>query len=189
MTADAPLILTLALDATTQTRLDALREAHFPPARNYLAAHLTLFHHLPAEESATIATDLADLCAAREPLSLTASGVIFFGRGVAYGFAAPDLVAMRTELARRWWSWLTAQDRQKFRAHVTVQNKVAPAQARALHAALSADFTPFTATGEALRLWRYLGGPWEPVAAYPFEEKTHEGETSISTLNPRNLYR
>jgi len=169
---DAPLILTLALDAATQTRLDALREEHFPPARNYLAAHLTLFHQLPAEESATIAADLADVCAARGPLSLTASGVLFFGRGVAYGFEAPEVVAVRAELARRWWPWLTAQDRQKLRAHVTVQNKVTPAQARALHAALSADFVPFAATGEALLLWRYLGGPWEPVAAYPFAAET-----------------
>ncbi|HEY8602259.1 MAG TPA: 2'-5' RNA ligase family protein [Thermomicrobiales bacterium] len=170
MTADAPLILTLALDAATQAHLDALREAHFPPARNYLAAHLTLFHHLPAEERDTIAADLAEVCAARGPLALTASGVLFFGRGVAYGFAAPDLDVVRAELARRWWPWLTAQDRQKFRAHVTVQNKVAPAQARALHEQLSVDFAPFTATGEALLLWRYLGGPWESVAAYPFGE-------------------
>ncbi len=186
---DAPLILTLALDTATQADLDRLREEHFPPARNYLAAHLTLFHHHPAEKSDTIAADLADLCAMRGPLGLTASGVIFFGRGVAYGFESPDLVAVRAELARRWWPWLTAQDRQKFRAHVTVQNKVAPEQARALHAALSADFAPFAATGEALRLWRYLGGPWEPVSAYPFGRETHKGETSISTPKPRNLYR
>lgn len=165
---DAPLILTLALDATIQAHFDALREEHFPPSRNYLAAHLTLFHHLPAEERDTIAADLAEVCADRGPLTLTASGVLFFGRGVAYGFASPELVAVRAELARRWWPWLGAQDRQKFRAHVTVQNKVTPEQARALHAALSADFAPFAATGEALRLWRYLGGPWEPIAAYSF---------------------
>ena len=165
----APLILTLALDADTQTRLDALRAEHFPSARNYLGAHLTLFHHLPAEEGATIAADLGDVCATRGPLMLTASSIIFLGRGVAYGFAAPELVAVRAELARRWWPWLGAQDRQQFRPHITVQNKVAPAQARALHAALSANFAPFAATGEALRLWRYLGGPWESVAAYPFE--------------------
>jgi 2'-5' RNA ligase len=179
---DAPLILTLALDATTQAHLDALREEHFPPARNYLAAHLTLFHHLPVEESETIAADLADLCATRGPLSLTASGVLFFGRGVAYSFAAPELVAIRAELAHRWWPWLTAQDRQKFRAHVTVQNKVAPEQARTLHAALTAGFAPFTATGEGLGLWRYLGGPWEPITAYPFKAAHEEtGSPAFST--------
>jgi hypothetical protein len=41
-------------------------------------------------------------------------------------------------------------------------------QPRALHAALNADFAPFAATGEALMLWRYLGGPWELAEAYSF---------------------
>ena len=165
---DAPLILTLALDDDAQGRLDRLREAHFPPARNFLRAHLTLFHHLPAAAAGTIGADLDEICAARGPLALTADGVRFFGRGVAYGFAAPDLVATRATLARRWWPWLGAQDRGPFRPHVTVQNKVAPAQARALHAELSAGFAPFAATGVALLLWRYRGGPWEPVRAHPF---------------------
>ena len=168
MPADAPLILTLALDDAAQGRLDRLREAHFPPARNYLRAHLTMFHHLPAAEAGRIAADLGEVCAARGPLALTAGGVLFFGRGVAYGFDAPALVALRAELARRWWPWLGAQDRGPFRPHVTVQNKVAPAQARALHADLSAGFAPFAATGVALRLWRYRGGPWEPMRDYPF---------------------
>jgi 2'-5' RNA ligase len=165
---DAPLILSLALDDEAQGRLDRLREAHFPPARNYLRAHLTLFHHLPAAEEEQIAADLDEICAARGPLVLTADEVLFFGRGVAYGFAAPELVAVRAALARRWWPWLGAQDRGKFRPHVTVQNKVAPAQARALHEELRADFAPFAATGVALLLWRYRGGPWEPVSAHPF---------------------
>ena len=47
--APAPLILTLALDADSQAHFDALRKQHFPPAINYLAAHLTLFHHLPGQ--------------------------------------------------------------------------------------------------------------------------------------------
>ena len=46
----APLILTLKLDQASFTRLDALRQAHFPPERNWLSAHLTLFHHLPGDQ-------------------------------------------------------------------------------------------------------------------------------------------
>jgi hypothetical protein len=49
-----------------------------------------------------------------------------------------------------------------------VQNKVDPAVARALHARLSAAFEPGTVGARGLGLWRYLGGPWEPVARYPF---------------------
>jgi hypothetical protein len=49
-----------------------------------------------------------------------------------------------------------------------VQNKVPPAVARALHEQLVAEFAPWTAPARGLGLWRYLGGPWEPVAELPF---------------------
>ena len=164
----APLILTLALDPAAQGRLDHLREAHFPAERNYLRAHLTLFHHLPAAREGAIRADLAALAATAAPLTLRATEVRFFGRGVAYGFTAPALVTRRDQLARKWWADLTEQDRRPFRPHVTVQNKVAPEGARALYDALRADFAPFTVAGTGLLLWRYRGGPWEAAGGYPF---------------------
>ena len=164
----APLILTLALDAEARERLDRLRAAHFPAERNHLRAHLTLFHHLPAMHEGTIRDDLAATSAARGPLTLRATEVRFFGQGVAYGFAAPELVALRGVLAQQWWPQLNEQDRRPFRPHVTVQNKVPAAQARALYDELRADFTPFTIGGTGLLLWRYRGGPWEAAGAYPF---------------------
>ena len=51
---------------------------------------------------------------------------------------------------------------------VTVSNKVAPAAARALHAELAASFVPERTRAVALALWRYRGGPWEPVARFAF---------------------
>ncbi len=164
----APLILTLALDAEAQERLDHLRAAYFPAERNYLRAHLTLFHHLPAAREGAIRADLAALGAAAAPLALRATEVRFFGRGVAYGFTAPELVTRRDQLARKWWPDLTEQDRRPFRPHITIQNKVAPEQARVLYDALRADFAPFTVVGMGLLLWRYRGGPWEAAGVYPF---------------------
>ena len=46
---EAPLILTLRFDGEAFARLDDLRRAHFPPERNQIPAHLTLFHALPGE--------------------------------------------------------------------------------------------------------------------------------------------
>jgi len=171
---DAPLILTLALDPAAQDRLDRLRAAHFPAARNYLRAHLTLFHHLPATQEAAIRADLAAASVAHDPLTLRATEVRFFGQGVAYGFVAPELVALRDDLARRWWPDLTEQDRRPLRPHITVQNKVPATQARALYDVLRADFTPFAITGTGLLLWRYRGGPWEAAGAFPFAEAGDE---------------
>jgi hypothetical protein len=94
--------------------------------------------------------------------------VRFLGRGVAYTLASTGLTELRRDLAVAWEPWLTPQDRQRHAPHVTVQNKVDPAVARALHARLSAAFEPGTVAARGLGLWRYLGGPWEPVARYPF---------------------
>ncbi len=43
----APIVITGTMGAADQRYFDALRRAHFPPERNYLSAHITLFHHLP----------------------------------------------------------------------------------------------------------------------------------------------
>jgi 2'-5' RNA ligase len=161
----APLVVTAVLDALSQQRFDDLRRRHFPPERNQLAAHITLFHALPGEHEAAVGADLADVVGTAYDVEVC--GVRFLGRGVAYDLRSPELHVARQELARRWAPWLTPQDRQRFRAHVTVQNKVAPDVARRLHGQLAAAFAPYVVRVEGLALWRYLGGPWEPVGSFP----------------------
>lgn len=163
-----PLILTLRMDDLSQQRFDRLREEHFPKRRNFIPAHLTLLHKLPGDREQEIAETLDDLCRRQEPFRLTATGLIFMGRGVGYGLESPTLQSVRKRLADAWWPWLGTQDRQGFRSHVTVQNKVPPDEARALHRCLEETFAPFEVGAEGLLLWRYLGGPWEPVGSYGF---------------------
>ncbi len=162
-----PLIVTLLLEPSAQERFDRLRAAHFPADRNHLAAHVTLFHALPGAEVDLVAADLAS-AADRPAFDLAVSGVRSLGRGVAYTLDAPELTALRASLARAWSSMLTPQDRQRHAPHVTVQNKVAPDVARALHDRLAADFVPYRVRARGLGLWRYLGGPWEPVDEFAF---------------------
>jgi 2'-5' RNA ligase len=171
--ASAPLILTAGLDERAFAYLDGLRRRHFPPERNVLRAHLTLFHALPGGEEAAIRADLARATGGRPPIDARVADVIALGRGVAVRIEAPELTALRAALASGWEPWLTPQDRQKLRPHVTVQNKVEPAVARALHAELAAGFEPFPVRIERLCLWRYLGGPWEARAAFPFAVREH----------------
>ena len=178
-----PLVVTLLLDPAAQERFDRLRAAHFP-ARPLpgsrpelvrggeegvfrLAAHVTLFHALPGAEVDLVAADLAS-AADRPAFDVAVSGVRSLGRGVAYTLDAPELSALRASLARAWSSMLTPQDRQRHAPHVTVQNKVEPAVARALLDRLTAEFVPHRVGARGLGLWRYLGGPWAPVAEYPF---------------------
>lgn len=164
----APLILTLALAPADQARFDHLRTAHFPAERNYLDAHVSLFHHLPGDEASAIAATLAIAAGARAPFAIAVTGLRSLGRGTAFTLAAPELARLRAELAALWAAALTAQDWQGFRPHITIQNKVDPAAARALLSQLSRDFAPFEVTATGLALWRYRGGPWEKEGDFAF---------------------
>ncbi|WP_375437526.1 2'-5' RNA ligase family protein [uncultured Hymenobacter sp.] len=171
VTANTALILTLALDPETQLFFNELRKQHFPPERNFLSAHLTLFHHLPGAEHAAITEHLAQLAAAHPPLTLAVAGVRFLGRGVAYTLECPLLQTLHRGLQATWQPYLTPQDQQKLNPHVTVQNKVDPAVARTLHQQLVTDFQPFQATGTGLHLWAYRNGPWESLRTFQFGEE------------------
>lgn len=96
VTAPEPLIAALTLAADAQRHSDRLRAAHFPPERNYLAAHVTLCHALPSDRLAAVS-------------------------------------------------------------------------AVGLHAELAATFQAWTVGAKGLAVWRYLGGPWEPVDRYAFD--------------------
>lgn len=165
---DAPLILTLGLHADDQARFERLRAMHFPSDRNFIPAHITLFHHLPGREIEAVQQALERQCATVPPFGVTAAGLRFLGRGVAYSLTASALTTLRASLAKQWGPWLTLQDQQGYRPHVTIQNKATPEAARTLHRNLEAAFTPFTVRAEALLLWRYLGGPWEAVGCHAF---------------------
>jgi hypothetical protein len=156
-----PLVLTAELDEETFAWLDALRRRHFPPERNHLSAHLTLFHALPGSCHDRVVAELEGVASIHAAVAGTATSWILLGRGVAIALDVPGIVAMRSELARRLAEVLTPQDAGGFRAHVTVQNKVTPERARALKAALDANFAPRAVRIPALRLYRYDGGPWE----------------------------
>ena len=66
---------------------------------------------------------------------------------------------------------LTRQDAswsRRPRPHVTVQNKVEPAVAAALHAELSDGYEPRPARIVGLALWEYQGGPWASLERVGF---------------------
>ncbi|MCU0757997.1 MAG: 2'-5' RNA ligase family protein [Steroidobacteraceae bacterium] len=161
-------VVTLGLDECTFALLDALRREHFPPARNFLPAHLTLFHQLPEDPAAAVEGTLAAAARGTASFPLVVGPPRPLGRGVALAVQAEALHALHRRLAEAFRPWLTRQDAQGFRPHVTVQNKADPASARASFERLRAEWSPHPGRGEALLLWRYLGGPWERVAEHRF---------------------
>jgi 2'-5' RNA ligase len=164
----APLILTLVLDHSSQAFFDRQRERWFPAKLNFIPAHVTMFHHLPGERSVSVREHLELLCAGQTSAEVAVTGLRSLGRGVAYDVRAPEMEVLRSRIAGRWRDHLTAQDQRPWQPHVTVQNKVSPAEAKDLLGQLARDFIPFTATATGIAIWRYCGGPWESDAVVPF---------------------
>lgn len=170
-------VLTLTTTPSLTDPLTALRRSHFPRHLDRLPAHLTLFHALPGSELQPMTAALAELCAAQAPVRLATGSVFRMRRGVGInvadggggtqggGGALSSKAAARRlhgELQRRWWDFLSEQDRRPWRPHWTVQNKAA--DEAAVDAAMDGVRTGFRgaeglATGCAL--WRYeKGGNW-----------------------------
>jgi 2'-5' RNA ligase len=154
-------VLTLELEADAFARFQGLRELHFPPERNIVPAHVSLFHHLPGRELETVEAAVKDVCGRTQPVRIRVIGLRFLGRGVAYELESAELKQLHAHLAEAFAVWLTSQDRQAFRPHITVQNKVESSVARALRAELQAGFEPFEFLGTGVLVWHYRGGPWE----------------------------
>lgn len=166
-----PIIVTLAMEADAQTRFQALREKHFPPALNRVPAHLTLFHHLPGTRAEEVEARIAALCAEREAFDVEVSEPRSIGRGVTLRCASELLTELRAAIAAAFEGDLTRQDSQGWRPHVTVQNKVTGEVAKQTLAVIAENFEPWTFRAEGLRLWDYMGGPWRERAVAPFSNQ------------------
>lgn len=164
----APLIVTVKMDSETHDFFNDLRQKHFPPERNHLAAHITIFHQLPGERLDEIEEQLKITASRQYEFDLQFESVEYIGRGAIVAIESPPLISLRNKLANYWSDFLTPQDRQKFAPHVTVQNKVAPEEARLLCDKLKESWQPQTGTATALQLWHYRYGPWQLANEFDF---------------------
>jgi 2'-5' RNA ligase len=167
MNVPAPIIVTALLGASDFAWADSLRRAHFPPGRNLVPAHLTLFHHLPPSVEHELCEQLKTETRGPAPAAQL-TGLRHLGEGVAYRIDSPKLEAIRERLAEHFAGLLIPQDQALWRPHITVQNKVAPKVAKALLTELEATFVPRPLKIAGLASWRYRGGPWEPLSEHRF---------------------
>lgn len=163
----APLIVSALLGEADFHWLNGLRQAHFPPARNHLPAHLTLFHHLPPSALDEVRNRLRRSTDQPAPPA-TASALMNLGGGTAIRIASPGLELVRAELADAFTAVLTPQDRAGWRPHVTIQNKVDAAEAKALQVELSAGFRERPIHIAGIGLYAYRNGPWELLSRHAF---------------------
>ena len=156
----APIIVTATMGAADQHGFDTLRARHFPPERNHLRAHITLFHQLPPSCLGELDRLLKTIVADPPPPAMV-SDIFSLGRGVAYRIDSPELLAIRERIAD-WFAgsrWGGGQGAPR-RPH-TGQKKVESAGAKALLAELRQDFHPRPLAIIGLAAHHYRGGPWE----------------------------
>jgi hypothetical protein len=164
----APIIVTAEFGAEDHRWLDDQRKQYFPADRNWLEAHLTLFHTLPPSLEPELLRRLSAICRENAPRADIVA-LMSLGRGVAYRVHSDALLTIREGLADAFSGLLCLQDQAGWRPHVTIQNKVAPGEAKALRVELERSFKPRPLRIKGLAAWYYRGGPWELVRAFPFK--------------------
>lgn len=168
MTRPAPIIVTALFGRQDQAWFEMLRREYYPPERNLLDAHLTLFHHLPPSVAEELKQRLSSETRGVRAPRAKATGLMSLGGGVAYRIEAPELTTIREGLSQAFAGMLMPQDAGRWRPHVTVQNKVTPSLAKVVLGALSRDFVPREVEIAGLASWWYRGGPWEPHSRHMF---------------------
>ena len=167
----APLIVTALFEDEAQRFFEAKRQQYFPPERNFIPAHLTLFHKLPGADLSDITTVLREATRDTPMPPCDVTGLRFLGFGSCYEIESAELSAVRAGLVSEWDSVLSDQDRRPFNPHVTFQNKADPDIAKAVFALERDRFEPFVTHAVALRLWHYRGGPWDEAGTFPFADQ------------------
>ena len=144
-----------------------MRQTHYPPERNRVPTHLTLFAHLPPTIERELGARLAASTAIAPPQARV-TGILDLGSGTAFRIESDDLEEIRDDLANAFHGLLTPQDMAPWNPHVTIQNKVDRRAATRLQARLGATFRPRPLAIKGLASWRYLGGSWEPLRRHAF---------------------
>jgi hypothetical protein len=163
-----PFILTAALPADVHGWAEGLRRAHYPPERNHLHAHVTLFHAFAPSLLDELTTFLPRITGEFAAPEAQITGLMDLGTGTAIALASPPLLALRGIIAEHFCGSLTAQDLHEPRPHITIQNKVTKREGRALQAILAPTIIPRRFIFPALELHLYQGGPWELVKRSAF---------------------
>ena len=163
----APIIVTAELASPDQSWAESLRQRHFPPERNRVPAHISLFHHLPPSLEPELRDRLKAIATGPKPLARI-EGVMSLGNGVAIVLTSRELLDLRDHLAAAFAHHLIPQDRHKPRLHITIQNKVTSQIAAQTLEDLRAIIEPRATHIAALACWHYRGGPWSPIGRWAF---------------------
>ena len=167
----APFIVTAELPGQVLVWADGLRAKHYPPERNKLAAHVTLFHSFAPSLREELLRVLKGLASeyARPPAQI--DRLMPLGTGTALAIHSPGMLAIRERIAEHFHGALTAQDSHAPRLHITIQNKVTSQAAKALQRDLSATLKPRAFAFAGLGMHLYRETHWDSLGCWSFRGK------------------
>lgn len=170
-TPPAPFIVTAELPDDVLAWADGLRRAHYPPARNWLKAHVTLFHSFAPSLWEELPRFLSAMTGEFAPPQAEVTGLMDLGEGTAIALRSDSLLAVRQRIADHFWDMLTRQDQGGKKLHITIQNKVSRREALALQQSLAPVLQrrKFAFVGLALHIYRTPH--WEAVQTWKFRGK------------------
>lgn len=181
-----PLVVTARLPGTLFSVVEGLRRAHYPIERNHVPAHVTLFHALPPSAEPEVRRLLASVAQSTAAPPACTCGLTDLGSGTAIAIASPALSALHRDLSVTLHGLLGMQDAGTPRFHITIQNKVSRAEARALQATLKGRVLDTHFAFAGLDLHRLVplaiagggavagegGAAWEPAGNWTFRGRS-----------------
>jgi len=163
----APLLVTAELPSDILVWADAMRQAHFPPERNKLKAHVTLFHALPPSVEDELGTLLAQLAKGEGPKARV-TGLMKLEGGTALALESPGMAEVHGVIQDRMHGLMIPQDTHELRLHITIQNKVSANKARALQTDLGPKLERRVFHFIGFGLHAFVDGLWRPIRTFPF---------------------
>lgn len=162
------LLVTAELPPDILEWADGLRKAHYPPERNRLQAHVTLFHALPPSAHDEVRRLLGEVAGEVAAPEAEVTGLMDLGQGTAFTIDSPGMAALHERLAERLHGLTQQKDARELRLHVTVQNKVARDEAQALQAEMAEGFQPRSFRFRGFGLYGWDGQLWNFEKLFPF---------------------
>lgn len=163
----APLLVTAELPPDLLGWADAMRRAHYPPERNRLRAHVTLFHMIPPSAEGELFEILVKL-GRRPPPPARIDGLMKLQQGTALAVKSPAMTEMYADISYSLHGLLAKQNVNPARLHITIQNKVSATAARSLHAQLAPAIKPVEFRFYGFGVYAWEEGLWREIRKIPF---------------------
>lgn len=157
------MIVTFKMDDNSQEIFNHLRQRYFPKERNYLNAHITLFHNIADEAlNAHIWQELE----AEMPFEIEFANPFFMGFGTAIEIRSSKLIQLTEMLQRHFCDLLSTQDRRTKKPHITLQNKMPAFIAKQDYESICKEWTPIKGFIIGYEFYEYQSGSWKQLKTY-----------------------